>query len=62
MNVFFCLNIKKNIDFLETKKIEKKYNVTNLSNHTLNNLNKNNLWVIQKIKFIEQISVKINNV
>ena len=40
---FFFLNIKKKLILLETKKVEKKNNVTNLSNHILNNLNKNNL-------------------
>ena len=38
---FRCLN-KKKIDFLETRNIEKK-KITSLSNHALNNLNKNNL-------------------
>ena len=32
-----------------------------LSNHALNNLNKNNLWIAQKVKLIEQMSVKIND-
>ena len=36
-------------------------NITSLSSHALNNLNKNSLYVAQKVKLVEQINVRINN-
>ena len=34
-------------------------NITSLSSYILNNINKNNLWITQKVKLIEQTNVKI---
>ena len=34
--------------------------VTSLSSHVLKNSNKNNLWIAQRVKLIEQMSVRID--
>ena len=47
--------------FSKREKLKKKNSVTSLSNYALNNLNKNSLWIAQKVKLVEQMSVKINN-
>ena len=47
------INVVKQNDYDEKKYQKVKNNVTSLSSHVLNNLEKNNLWVAQRVKLIE---------